>query len=137
MFKRKMKAAFYATLLLAMFFGAFYIVLIPILIFKSEFSVFGAFGMLGIVPFVFTYALIGNVLYGLPTSVFAEYVTKNIKKGQLLYSFVLHISFGLTTIFFLKELAIYSIISAILFFLVDTRLKNNQNHLFQKPTFIK
>ncbi len=137
MFKRKIKASFYTTLLLTMGYAVLCTALIPVYIFKMGLTIFEAFVAFGVLPFVFTYALIGNFLYGLPASIIAEYITKKAKKGQLLFSFFLHVLFALITVIFLEEVTIYIVISSILFFLIDIRLKSNQNNLFQKPTFAK
>jgi hypothetical protein len=75
-------------------------------------------------PFVFFYALIGNFVYGLPVSLFTEYITKSMEgRKQLLFSFSIHVFFGLITVFFLDWLDVYAIISSLLFFLIDVRLK--------------
>jgi hypothetical protein len=76
-------------------------------------------------PFILFYALIGNFVYGLLVSLFAEYITKSMEgRKQLLFSFSIHVFFGFITIFFLDRLGISAIISSIIFFLIDVRLKN-------------
>ncbi|RBW68369.1 hypothetical protein [Bacillus taeanensis] len=135
MFKRKMLSALYTAVFLTIITGVFVTILILFYVGDGH-SFSESTTSLGFLPLVFFYTLIGNFVYGLPVSILIEYITRHGKrKKQVLFSFSLYSFFGLIIIFLLGWLVIYTFASAILFFLVDTRLKNNNNKLLRTSTF--
>jgi hypothetical protein len=101
LFKRKALAALYTSFFLTIGLAVF-----SLIYFKEDYTD-GLSEVLLSTPFVFFYALIGNFVYGLPISLFSEYITKSMEGiKQLFFSFSIHVFFGLITVFFLDWLYI-------------------------------
>ncbi|MGC4379077.1 hypothetical protein WD019_19475 [Fictibacillus sp. Mic-4] len=95
--------------------------------------------------FVFLYSLPGVVLYGLPVSVLSEYVTKHVKRRKI-YSFIIHLLFGVTFVFFFQTITeqriairelqtilnkyglimIFSTLSSVLFWFIEEVKRRNR-----------
>jgi hypothetical protein len=79
---------------------------------------------------IFFFALAGNFLYGIPVSLFIDYLIKKRIKFHFLLSGFLHIFFGYITFFIIENLNSYAVICAALFFLNDEWQKS-----LKKPNF--
>jgi hypothetical protein len=76
---------------------------------------------------IFLSSLLGSFIYGIPVSLFSDFITINVKKYRLHLSFLVHIGFGLITFFFLGPLMILATLCALLFFLIDTFVKKREH----------
>ncbi|WP_226643152.1 hypothetical protein [Mesobacillus subterraneus] len=76
---------------------------------------------------IFFSSLLGSFIYGLPVSLFSDFITLNVKKYRLHLSFLVHIGFGLFTFFFLGPLMILATFFASLFFLIDKIVEKREH----------
>lgn len=77
------------------------------------------FNDVSFITLIFLSSLLGSFIYGIPVSLFSDFITINVKKYRLHLSFLLHIGFGLITFFFLGPLMVLATLCALLFFLID------------------
>ncbi|RFU64199.1 hypothetical protein [Bacillus sp. V59.32b] len=68
---------------------------------------------------VLMYASVGNLVYGIPVSYLSDILTKKLNRYRFIAAAFIHIFFGFITIFFLSELTVWAVGSALLFFLMD------------------
>ncbi|ANC78855.1 hypothetical protein ABE65_019440 [Fictibacillus phosphorivorans] len=115
---RKIKSALLASLFLIVLLGIYSI-------YESE-SV-DAFLFLIV---IFFFSLAGNFLYGIPVSLFIDYLLRKRIKFYFLLSGFLHVFFGYITFFIIENLNSYAVICAALFFLSDEWQKS-----FKKPNY--
>lgn len=75
---------------------------------------------------VFLSCLLGSFVYGIPVSLFSDFVTANVQKFRFLLSFFVHIGFGCISFFFLGPLMFLATFIALLFFLIDEFLRKRE-----------
>lgn len=112
--KRKAKAALFTS---------FCLVLVPLLM-----SLIGQREGLDIAAFVIaSYILLlflfGNFVFGVPSSLVADWATARAGRLRVLLALFIHIAFGLVSYLFLQAYVIFAVVSAIVFFVVDEILR--------------
>lgn len=73
-------------------------------------------GGLWLFPIVLLYALIGNVVYGIPVSFLSDWLTKKMSRGRMMTAGVLHALLGGLTYFVIDGFAWFAVICAVIFF---------------------
>ncbi|WP_404334470.1 hypothetical protein [Planococcus rifietoensis] len=67
--------------------------------------------------------LFGNFVFGIPTSLIADWVTARAGKFRVLLALFIHIAFDFISYLFLHDYVIFAVISSIVFFVVDEILR--------------
>ncbi len=116
---RKSKAAFLASFLLLSL-----LLLLNLPTWLTGFSM--SFVDFTFTIFLFLSFLLGTVVYGIPVSLFSDFVTAKIKGFRFFLAFIIHIGFGLGSFFFLGPLMIVATLLALLFFLIDEVLRKRE-----------
>ncbi|CAN7173416.1 hypothetical protein [Rossellomorea sp. LjRoot5] len=112
---RKVKAAFYTTVCFTIGLFIFYF---SLSIFAGDsYSTGGELSLFVLVVFLFS--LIGNVFYGLPVSLVAEYISIKFSSMRPWVSGVIHIGLGAITYFIFPGLSLGAISCAVIFFIID------------------
>ncbi|PLR95734.1 hypothetical protein [Bacillus sp. T33-2] len=115
---RKIYVAFFTAVIFT--FG-FFLIFLRNMFITLSFNDFSSFII------VFIYSLVGNVLYGLPVSLLADFVSQKFKKIRILVSGLIHIGLGSITYFIFPHFFAYFIMMcSIIFFVLDeiTRRKS-------------
>ncbi|WP_137791015.1 hypothetical protein [Bacillus sp. E(2018)] len=113
---RKIKSALLASLLLPVLLGIYSI-------YESGSTEDSSFLLI-----VFFFALVGNLLYGIPVSLLIDLITKKITKFQFLLSGFLHIIFAFISFVIIEGFNTFAIICAVLFFLSEEwQMRKKQN----------
>ncbi|MFJ7362914.1 hypothetical protein ACIQWQ_02190 [Peribacillus frigoritolerans] len=118
---RKIKVAFYSSV-------TFTIGLFLVSIFEEPSFKLDGFSLIILV--VLLYSLIGNFLYGIPASLFADYISMKFSKIRFWFSGFIHIGFGLATYFIAPGgFFLFAVICSIIFFALDeiTKLYSTPN----------
>ncbi|QHA91266.1 hypothetical protein [Bacillus sp. N1-1] len=68
---------------------------------------------------VLLYSLLGNVLYGLPVSILAEYLSVKTSRFRIFLSGFIHLGFGFATFFVAPAFFLWASICSVLFFIWD------------------
>ncbi|ART78025.1 hypothetical protein B4U37_19170 [Sutcliffiella horikoshii] len=77
----------------------------------------------GFILLVLIFALFGNFIYGIPVSFISEALTKSLKKSRAFVAGFIYVFLAYITEVVIEGLAIFSIISAVLFYLIDEGIK--------------
>ncbi|MGD6990955.1 DUF6843 domain-containing protein [Sutcliffiella horikoshii] len=77
----------------------------------------------GFILLVLIFALFGNFIYGIPVSFISEALTKSLKKSRAFVAGFIYVFLAYITGVVIEGLAIFSIISAVLFYLIDEGIK--------------
>ncbi len=118
---RKIKVAFYTSVCFTICLFIFYFAMS---IFKGDsYSADGELSLFILV--VLLSSLIGNFLYGLPVSLLAEYISMRFSSMRLWISGIIHIGFGAFTYFIFPGFSVAAMCSAVIFFIVDERIRRN------------
>lgn len=115
--KRKAKSALYTSLGL---------VLVPLVMYiRSELEGIdaAAFFLASHILLIF---LFGNFVFGVPTSLIADWVTARAGKLRVLLALFIHIAFDFISYLFLHDYVIFAVISSIVFFVVDEILRKRE-----------
>ncbi|WP_043930019.1 DUF6843 domain-containing protein [Bacillus sp. EB01] len=102
----KLKSALFTTLALGII-----TLLIPGFLSGSVGSTIFVFGIMLLI------AMIGNMVVAIPVSYLSDFLTKRLGAFRFPSAGLIHIAVGLSPVFFIDEVAFYSIASAFLFFL--------------------
>lgn len=115
--KRKAKAALYSSLGL---------VLVPLVMYTiSELEGVDA-AALFLASHILLIFLFGNFVFGIPTSLIADWATVRTGKFRVLMALIIHIAFGFISYLFLHDYVIFAVISSIVFFVVDEILRKRE-----------
>jgi hypothetical protein len=77
--------------------------------------------------FVFMLSLLGIFIYGIPVSLFSDFITSKLRSSRFYVSGLLHIGFGLLTYFIgFGILMIFPTFCSIIFFLIDEFLRKRE-----------
>lgn len=123
--KERMCRKFIAAAIGAVVFTALFLS-VPMLIFNE------AANYTGIIDFIFSfslilfYALLGFAVYGLPASLFSDWVAEK-SSYRLAMAAVIHLAFGLLLI---SKLSLIPIICAGIFWMIDEKLRKNQQRIY-------
>ncbi len=84
------------------------------------------------------FAAIGIFLYGIPVSLFSDFITKKMDANRFIVAAIIHVSFGFLTTFIIGFFGIIAIVSSIIFFLIDEahKISFKQHKLSKKTIFI-
>ncbi|MFA1712233.1 hypothetical protein ACDX66_10995 [Peribacillus frigoritolerans] len=108
---RKIKVAFYSSVTFTI--GLFLVSLFEVPSFKFD-------GNSLIILVVLLYSLIGNFFYGIPASLFAEFISMKFFNIRFWFSGFIHIGFGLATYFIVPGgFFLFAVICSIIFFALD------------------
>ncbi|AUD14489.1 MULTISPECIES: hypothetical protein [unclassified Planococcus (in: firmicutes)] len=75
--------------------------------------------------------LFGNFVFGIPTSLIADWATVRTEKFCVLLALLIHIAFDFISYLFLHDYVIFAVISAIVFFVVDEILRKREKPIQQ------
>ncbi|MYL64459.1 hypothetical protein GLW07_13965 [Bacillus hwajinpoensis] len=80
-----------------------------------------AFSFITVMSFivVLLYSLLGNLLYGLPVSILAEYLSVKTSRFRIYLSAFIHLGFGFATFFVAPAFFLWASICSALFFIWD------------------
>lgn len=115
--KRKARAALYTSL------GLVLVPLVMYAISELEGIDAAAFFLASHILLIF---LFGNFVFGMPTSLIADWATARAGKFRVLLALVIHIAFGFISYLFLHDYVIFAVISSIVFFVVDEILRKRE-----------
>ncbi|MGG4469942.1 hypothetical protein ABER68_18030 [Paenibacillus alvei] len=117
MLKRKLLACMF-TFLLSL---SFITILLPANLWFSEMEMQSDF--IGDLFMYSVYIGLGLLLYGLPVSILIEKIANKLPEGRMAFTFGLHILFGFLPFFLLWFFTLFSLISSILFFVIDEGIR--------------
>lgn len=115
--KRKAKAALYTSL------GLVLVPLVMYMISQPEGIDAAAFFLASHILLIF---LLGNFVFGIPTSLIADWATVRAWKFRVILALIIHIAFGFISYLFLHDYVIFAVISSIVFFVVDEILRKRE-----------
>ena len=92
-FKRKLLASIYTSIIFTFVYLSFFILLGTFWISGDSYETNYLTAYLGYVPFILFYTLIGNIIYGLPVSILASYLTTKLPYRGILQSVIIHYDF--------------------------------------------
>jgi hypothetical protein len=109
---RKLKSAFFTTLILGVLFFLFELI-------QEGSAVFFIL--------VLFYSAIGNFLFGIPISFLSDFLTKKLIKYRFIVTGFIHILFGFLTTLVIGRLGLFAGVCSLLFFLLEELQKKNTN----------
>ncbi|WP_258265106.1 hypothetical protein [Rossellomorea sp. SC111] len=86
---------------------------------------------------VFFFSLFGNFLYGLPVSLIAEVISMRFSSMRAWISGFIHIGFGEVTYFIFPGYSLGAICCAVIFFLIDERMRKNSKEKLIMGLFVR
>ncbi|KAA0548525.1 hypothetical protein FZW96_08105 [Bacillus sp. BGMRC 2118] len=116
MFFRKIRSAFFSSLILPFIFilaGFIQSVVTGDPIGSEELS------SSGFLLIVFLYAALGNFFYGIPVSYISDFITKKTTTFRFVLAGFIHIGFGFLTTIILEGFGLFAVACSILFFLLE------------------
>jgi hypothetical protein len=105
--------------------------LIVTVIFIIYISIQNSMLILGLIPFVFLYAFIGNITYGMTISLISDYVSGMLNIFRVVLSGTIHLVSGFIAMFivnhyFINGFGIYAVLSMVCFFVIDEYFRTIQ-----------
>jgi|GEM_PF-1641298 len=85
--------------------------------------------------FVTIFTAIGNLVYGIPVSLLSDIITKKLIRSRFIVAAWIHIFFGFLTVFLIRNLVLFSVVCALLFFLFDEWQKSREQKGKNPPIF--
>ncbi|NMH75216.1 hypothetical protein HF078_19235 [Bacillus sp. RO2] len=125
MLLRKLSAALFSSIVLSLglFFMSFW---------NSE--------ELGLIITVLFFSLFGNYIYGVPVSFLSEFLTESLTESRVYVAGFIYVFFAYITVTMIGGFAFFSIICAVLFYLIDEGIKvvkDTPNDKSKKLEFFK
>ncbi|TYS69895.1 hypothetical protein FZC76_06620 [Sutcliffiella horikoshii] len=77
----------------------------------------------GLIITVLFFSLFGNYIYGVPVSFLSEFLTKSLTKSRVYVAGFIYMFFAYLTMYMIEGFAFFSIICAVLFYLIDEGIK--------------
>ncbi|KKI93279.1 hypothetical protein WQ54_05465 [Bacillus sp. SA1-12] len=118
----KLKPAFYSTLTFA---GIFFVAGVI----ESPSNILGSIMYIQV---FLLYGGIGNFVYGIPVSLLSDYLSSKLPKFRFILAGLIHLFFGVLTVFIIHGLAYFAMVAAFLFFLFDEWQKRKNNSISKK-----
>ncbi len=95
---------------------------------------------MGLIITVLFFSLFGNYIYGVPVSFLSEFLTKSLTNSRVYVAGFIYILFAYITVTMIDGFAFFSIICAVLFYLIDEGIKvvkDTPNDKSKKLQFLK